>query len=85
MPIIKSAIKNLRKSLKKKNKNASFKKKVHEAFKDLTKLASTDKKGAEGALPKVFSLLDRAAKKNILHENKAARKKSQAAKLVSAK
>ncbi|MCH8744531.1 MAG: 30S ribosomal protein S20, partial [Chloroflexi bacterium] len=33
----------------------------------------TDKKKAEGLLPKVVSNVDKLAKKNIIHKNKAAK------------
>ena len=40
---------------------------------------ATDKKEAQSMLPKVFSLLDRLAKKSIIHKNKAANLKSELA------
>jgi len=83
MPITSSAIKALRQSEKNHGRNTYFKKKVVEAFKSLTKLVTLGKKDeAKKELPKVYSLLDRAAKKNVFHANKSARKKSQAAAMV---
>ena len=38
---------------------------------------ATDKKDAQSMLPKVFSLLDRLAKKSVIHKNKAANLKSE--------
>lgn len=42
-----------------------------------------DKKAAEDALPKVVSLIDRVAKRNIIHKNKAANLKSSVSKNVA--
>ncbi|MGB1972333.1 MAG: 30S ribosomal protein S20, partial [Flavobacteriaceae bacterium] len=44
----------------------------------------TDKKEANKALPAVISMLDKLAKKNIIHANKAANLKSKLAKHVAA-
>ncbi|NPA67077.1 MAG: 30S ribosomal protein S20 [Chlorobi bacterium] len=46
--------------------------------------AMTDKKEAEEMLPKVFSMLDKLAKRNIIHKNKAANIKSKLAKHTAA-
>ena len=44
----------------------------------------TDKKEAEKLLPEVSSMLDKLAKKNIIHANKAANLKSGLKKHVAA-
>ena len=41
--------------------------------------ATTDRQEAEQALPKLYSTLDRLARKNIIHRNKAANLKSKMA------
>ena len=41
--------------------------------------ATTDKAAAEALLPKVSSMLDKLAKRNIIHRNKAANLKSSLA------
>lgn len=41
--------------------------------------ATTDKAAAEELLPKVSSILDKLAKRNIIHKNKAANLKSKLA------
>jgi small subunit ribosomal protein S20 len=46
--------------------------------------SSEDKKEAEGKLNTVISMLDKLAKNNIIHKNKAANLKSQLTKHVSA-
>lgn len=45
--------------------------------------ATTDKKQAEELLPKVTCLLDKLAKKNIIHDNKAANLKSSITKYIA--
>lgn len=45
--------------------------------------ATEDKAAAEKLLPGTVSLIDKCVKKNLYHKNKAARLKSQLAKLVS--
>ena len=44
----------------------------------------TDKKEAEKFFPSVVSMVDKLAKKNIIHDNKAANVKSKLAKHVAA-
>lgn len=45
--------------------------------------ATTDKAEAAKQLPEVSSMLDKLAKKNVIHANKAANLKSKLAKLVN--
>jgi small subunit ribosomal protein S20 len=45
---------------------------------------STDKKASEKELPSVISLIDKLAKRNIIHKNKAANLKSKLMKKVTA-
>jgi len=45
---------------------------------------STDKAEATTLLTKVTSMLDRLAKKNIIHKNKASNNKSKLTKFVNA-
>lgn len=83
MPVTKSAIKNLRKSRKNTIRNKSFKSRVKDQVKELHKLVTAGNKDeAKKLAPKVESLIDRAAKKNLVHANKAARQKSALAKMV---
>lgn len=74
MPISLSAKKSLRKSLKNRKENVSFKNKFKSVAKEY--LAKPTKEGLE----KVYSLLDKLKKKNIFHKNKVARLKSSFAK-----
>lgn len=83
MPIIKSAIKNLRKSQKNALRNRKFKNLMKETVKHLQKsVLAGETDDAKKALPKAFSVIDRATKKKLLHKNTAARRKSALAKLV---
>ena len=80
MPIIKSAKKRVKTAHKATVRNAKTKRSLKSAIKSFGKALSSDKKGAIKALDKAKSELDKAAKKNVIHKNKAARKKSQLAK-----
>lgn len=65
----KSAEKRIRQSDKKRVHNKYFAKTTRNALKELR--GTTDKTAAEALLPKVSSMLDKLAKKNIIHLNKA--------------
>jgi len=81
MPIIKSAKKRVKVANKAAVRNSKTKRSLKGAVKAFGRaLTATDKKEAVKALDKVQSELDKAAKKGVLHKNKVARKKSQAAK-----
>lgn len=83
MPIMKAAKKAMRQSAKRYKRNHATKRRIHDAIKELEKLAKAGKKNeAAKKLPEVVAMIDKAAKRNLFHENKAARKKSQLAKLV---
>ena len=78
----KSALKRIRSNDAKRLRNKYQHKTTRNAVRDLR--ASEDKKEAEGLLGKVISMLDKLAKNNIIHKNKAANLKSQLTKHVSA-
>ena len=81
MPIIKSAKKRVKVSNKAAIRNSKTKRSLKEAIKSFTKIvASNDSKKSLKALDQVQSELDKAAKKGVIHKNKAARKKAQAAR-----
>ena len=77
----KSSVKRIRQTDKKRLHNRYYAKTARNAVRDLR--ATTDKNEAEKALPRVSSMLDKLAKKNIIHRNKAANLKSKLAKLVN--
>ena len=66
----KSAQKRVRSDEKKRDRNRYQHKTARNAVRNLR--ASTDSKEATEMLPKVSSMLDKLAKKNIIHKNKAA-------------
>ncbi|MEQ9262137.1 MAG: 30S ribosomal protein S20 [Owenweeksia sp.] len=70
----KSALKRVRSDEKKRERNRYQHKTARNAIRDLRK--NEDKKEVEKKLPEVFSMIDKLAKKNIIHSNKAANLKS---------
>ncbi len=78
----KSALKRIRSSETKRLVNKYQHKTTRNAIKKLRELS--DKSEAEKMFPSVVSMLDRLAKKNVIHANKAANLKSGLAKHVSA-
>jgi small subunit ribosomal protein S20 len=74
----KSAIKRNRQSDRKKLQNRYFAKTARNAIKELR--ANTNKTEAQTLLPKVSAMLDKLAKKNLIHANKASNLKSSLAK-----
>jgi len=73
----KSAIKRIRSNESKHQRNRYQTVTARTAMKKIR--TATDKKEAQTLLPKVFALLDRLAKKNIIHKKKAANLKSELA------
>jgi ribosomal protein S20 len=85
MPIIKSAKKRVKVAGKAAVRNSKTKRSLKSALKSFGKaLTGSDKKASAKAHDKVQSELDKAGKKGVLHKNKVARKKSQAAKSAKA-
>jgi small subunit ribosomal protein S20 len=77
----KSAEKRIRSSATKRLSNRYQAKSTRTVVKTLRE--STDKVEAEGLLKKVSSMLDKLAKKNVIHKKKAANQKSKLAKVVN--
>lgn len=82
MPITQSAKKAIRGSLRKKAFNDSRKRAMKEIIKKIEKIAKTDKKEAIKMLSSAFAVIDKAAKKNVIKKNNAARKKSRLFRLT---
>ena len=78
----KSALKRIRSNEAKRLRNRYQHKTTRNAVKRFREL--TDKKEAETLFPTVVSMLDKLAKKNVIHANKAANLKSSLAKHVAA-
>ncbi|MEE0861141.1 MAG: 30S ribosomal protein S20 [Paludibacteraceae bacterium] len=77
----KSSLKRIRQTATRKAHNHYYAKTARNAVRDLRKM--TDKETASAALPKVSSMLDKLAKRNIIHNNKAANLKSKLALFVN--
>lgn len=77
----KSALKRIRQNAGKRLRNRYYHKTARSAMKVLR--SEEDKNAAQEQLPKVISLLDKLAKKNIIHKNKAANLKSKLTKHVN--
>jgi small subunit ribosomal protein S20 len=78
----KSALKRIRSNESRRLVNKYKHKTTRNAIKKLREL--TDKKEAEKMFPDVVSMVDKLAKKNIIHANKAANLKSGLAKHIAA-
>lgn len=77
----KSALKRIRQNEVRKVRNRYYHKTARTAIKVLRN--EEDKTSATEQLPKVIALLDKLAKKNIIHKNKAANLKSKLTKHVN--
>jgi small subunit ribosomal protein S20 len=77
----KSALKRVRQTETRNERNRYQHKTTRNAVRDLRD--SSDKKAATALLPKVNSMLDKLAKTNVIHKNKAANLKSSLAKHVA--
>ena len=77
----KSSEKRIRQDEARKTNNKYYAKSTRNALKELR--STTDKETAAKLLPKVSSMLDKLAKKNIIHANKASNLKSEISKQVN--
>lgn len=82
MPIIKSAKKRDRQNKKRRVRNKEVKMRMLTLVKNIQSTAKTDVKKAEEFIPSVYSSIDTAVKKNIIHKNTGARKKSLVSRCV---
>ena len=77
----KSSKKRIRQDALKRLRNRYYKKTTRTSIAKLRSL--TDKKEALAFLPKVVSMIDKLAKKNTWHKNKAANLKSKLMKFIN--
>ena len=77
----KSALKRIRSNFKRRLRNKFQHKTARNAIRRLKE--STTKKEANKQFPVVISMVDKLAKKNIIHQNKAANLKSKLSKFVA--
>jgi len=71
----KSSLKRIRSSETRRIENKYYAKTVRNAVRDFRAL--TDKAVAEEKLPSVLSIIDKLAKKSVIHKNKASNLKSK--------
>jgi len=84
MPNIKSAIKRVKTSEKRRLRNASQKSALRTAIKSFEAAAAgANPETARAALIQASRKLDKAASKGLIHKNAAARKKSRLAKKLN--
>ena len=79
MPVTKQATKKVRQDKRK----AVFNLKVKKAFKKT--VSDFRKNPTDAALKLVYTAVDRAAKTNVIHKNRASRIKSRLSKLIATK
>jgi len=78
MPITKSAKKALRQNLRRGEKNLNKKRELKNVIKEYKRLVGVNKmEEAKEQLSKIYKSLDKAAKTNLIKNNKASRLKSQ--------
>ena len=77
----KSSIKRIRQIQRKRLHNKYYAKTARNAVRKLR--VTTDKAAAVEFLPKVSSMLDKLAKRNIIHKNKAGNLKSKLSKHIA--
>lgn len=77
----KSSIKRIRQTEKRRLQNRYYAKTTRNAVRKLR--AMKEKEEAIKQLPIVSSMLDKLAKRNVIHKNKAANLKSKLAKMVN--
>ena len=79
----KATKKDVRQATKRRDRNKYYGKTTRNAIRELRAL--TDKSAAKKELPEVVSMIDKLAKKGIIHKNKAANLKSKLSSKVLAK
>jgi small subunit ribosomal protein S20 len=86
MPVRDSSRKAVRRDEGLTTYNNRRRRKMRKAIKEVKTLVQDgDIKAAEAALPAAYKAIDKAVKRNIIHQNNAARKKSGLAKLIDQK
>ncbi|MDA3910099.1 MAG: 30S ribosomal protein S20 [Bacteroidales bacterium] len=77
----KSSLKRIRRDEAKRLHNKFYARSTRSAVRKIKTI--TDKKEAEEMLPKVTAMLDKLAKRSVIHDNKASRLKSQITRHVA--
>ena len=82
MPKLRSSRKRLRQAEKIRTRNRTVRSLLRSTMKKVQ--TAPDKAGAEALLPQTVSVIDKTAKKGVIHKNLAARYKSRLVRKVSA-
>lgn len=83
MPKRRSALKRIRVDKRRRLRNLKIKREIKKTLKKFQgELSAKNIDTVKSLLGKVFSLLDKAAKKRVIHPNTASRKKSGLAKSI---
>ncbi len=77
----KATKKDVRQVEKRRERNRYYGKTTRNAIRNILKL--TEKDAVQAELPKVISMIDKLAKRNVIHKNKANNLKSKLVKKVS--
>lgn len=77
----KATKKDVRQSAKRRERNRYYGKTTRNAIRDLKAL--TDKAAASEKMPEVISMIDKLAKRGVIHKNKAGNLKSKLSKRLS--
>ncbi len=85
MPVIKSAIKKMRKDKKRSKANLVYLNSIKKIFNQIKKAVAKGTKDISELIKKYYSVVDKAAKRKIIHKNKANRLKSKIKKFNHAK
>lgn len=84
MPQLQAAKKDLRKNQRRRAINNRWRSAIHKTTRAVQDaIIEKDQKAATAAMSKAQTTLDRAARRNIIHPNKAARKKSRLLKAIA--
>ena len=84
MPIIKSAKKRLKQNRKNRARNFPLRSELKTCVKkELTHIKDGNLEEAQKFMPYTQKIIDMACKKNIIHQNNAARKKSRLARALN--
>ncbi len=85
LPNIKSAAKRVKGAKKRAARNMAARSSMRTAIKKYeAQVTRGDTSGAGAALGRVMSIIDKAAKKGVIHKNQADRRKSRLARKLSA-
>ena len=83
MPNSKQAAKRLRQDDVRRTRNKSLRSAMRTAMKSVLRAETSE--AAQQALPTAMKQVDKAAKRNVIHDNAAARYKSRLARLATSK